>query len=90
MTHASTRRTPRMARTKPTPPVPDEPLAAKLRRLVEKRRKGRRDDQIAADAGIPATTLSKLVNGHAKNPRYETLMAVLKALDATLCDLDRA
>lgn len=78
-----------MARTLPTPPAPDEPLAAKLRRLVEKRRKGRLDEQIAADAGMTPQQFSKLLTGYTPDPRYSTLRRVLDALGSSLCELEK-
>ena len=78
-----------MARTLPTPPAPDEPLAAKLRRLVEKRRNGRLNEQIALEAGMSPQQFSKLLVGHTPDPRYKTLKRLLDALDSTFCELEK-
>lgn len=62
----------------------------KLRRLVTKRRGKRTDADIARAAGITPARLSQVLSGLSGDPRVSTILAILDAIDATLCDLDRA
>lgn len=51
----------------------------KLREL--KKQSGLTAQGLADKSGIPLPTIHKLLSGETKNPKYETLTAVLKALD---------
>lgn len=74
---------------KPPDPVHD-PFPEKLRRLVEAKRASRTDREIAQAAGISRQAFSEFLTGRNTNPKLQTLLRILKALDATLTDYDRA
>jgi DNA-binding XRE family transcriptional regulator len=61
-------------------------LGQRLKMLRRRRRVSRRE--IACRAGISPTTLSRVESGHHEITN-ETIAAILRALDATLDDLDR-
>lgn len=82
-----------MAR-KPSPITPSDPdpneFTAKLNRLLEAKRAGRTDTEIAREAGMKKQALFQLTSGDNANPKLNTLMRILKALDASLSDFDQA
>lgn len=93
MTETATPGTPRMARKHSggmTPSPTNDPFHAKLSRLVDRKRKGRTDAEIAEAAGISKQAFSRLLNGGVPDPRLSTLAAVLKAIGATLAEYERA
>lgn len=82
----------RMGRKRqPAPPrSPGDPIHYKLARLVDKRKKGRTDAEIADAAGITPTYLSRALSGEAGSMTLETLGRLLAAIDANLCDLEKS
>lgn len=73
------------------PPNPaDDAFPAKLSRLIDAKRKGRTDAEIAEAAGMSPAALSRLLTGGVPDPRLSTLLRVLKALGASLADYERA
>lgn len=75
---------------KPDPSSRDDSPGAKLRRLVEKKRRGREHQEIARDAGMSLSAFSRLIHGGIPNPRILTVTAVLKAIGATLAEYEKA
>lgn len=69
--------------------MPDESSAtvdgAKLRSL--RLAKGLSQEELAADSDIKQSTISKIENGSAVNPRYETAVKLARALGARPQDL---
>lgn len=53
-----------------------------------KKRSGKTLNQISEESGVPLGTLNKLFAGQTKDPKLETIWAVVKALGFTLDDLD--
>lgn len=53
-----------------------------------KKRSGKTLKQISEESGVPLGTLNKLFAGQTKDPKLETIWAVVKALGFTLDDLD--
>jgi len=68
----------------------NDPVHDKLSRLIDRKRKGRTDEQIAEAAGMTKQALSRLLRGKVPDPRLSTLMAVLKAINATLAEYERS
>lgn len=57
--------------------------------LVElKKKSGKTLKQISEDSKVPLGTLNKLFSGQTKDPKLETVQAVVHALGYTLDDLD--
>lgn len=83
------REKPRVGRPRATPDPTGQDWHHKLSRLVERKRKDRTDAQIAALAGVTPTFLGQVLKGR-KAPNLLTLLAILKALPASLSELDRA
>lgn len=82
---------PRRAVARKTPDTfPVGSVAYKLHRLLERKRKGREDQQIAEVAGMTPAMFSKFLTGRAENPSLKSLRKVLAAIGATLCEFDRA
>jgi transcriptional regulator with XRE-family HTH domain len=81
---------PRRAVARTLPDKSDQSIAAKLKRLVAAKARGRSINDIAEAAGMPASMLSQIINGHTAEPRFSTVYRLLKALPATLADYDRA
>jgi hypothetical protein len=79
----------RVGRPRPIPDPTSREWHAKLGRLVERKRKGRTNAQIAIASGITPTFFGQVLSGK-KSPNLTTLMAILDALSATLTDFDRA
>lgn len=73
-----------------TPDPKNDPPHIKLSRLVDRKRKGRQDAEIAEAAGMTPGALSRLLTGRVADPRLSTLKRVLDAIGATLSDFDRA
>lgn len=80
-------RRPRMARKQPPPDSPE--LHDKLKRLVEKRRGDLRHEDIARTIGLTPAAFSRILAGK-QDTTVSRLLKILNAIDATLCDLDRA
>lgn len=85
-----------MARKRsPNPAAPPEPEprddspGAKLRRIVDRKRRGRKDQEIARIAGMSPASFSRLLRGDIPNPRIATIEAVLRAIGATLAEYER-
>jgi SOS-response transcriptional repressor LexA len=57
-------------------------LAARLRELIAKR--GIRQSDLAARAGAPEETLSRILTGVTKSPRIDTIQALAGALEVTV------
>lgn len=53
-----------------------------------KKRSGKTTKQIAEESGVPLGTLNKLFAGQTKDPKLETIRAVVKTLGFTLDDLE--
>lgn len=53
-----------------------------------KKKSGKTLKQISAESGVPLGTLNKLFAGQTKDPKLETIRAVVYALGFTLDDLD--
>ena len=53
-----------------------------------KKRSGKTLKQISEESGVPLGTLNKLFAGQTKDPKLETIWAVVKSLGFTLDDLD--
>jgi DNA-binding Xre family transcriptional regulator len=90
-----TRAGPKMGRKRaePLPPrQPGDPWNLKLARLIEKKAPARKLTKkgLAAAAGITPVYLSTLLSGVNANPSFQVILDLLAALDASLCDLDRA
>ena len=68
----------------------NDPFHEKLSRLVDRKRKGRSDADIAKESGMSPAAFSRLLGGGVPDPRLSTLRAILKALDATLCHFEKA
>jgi DNA-binding phage protein len=64
------------------------PVHEKLRHLVDLRKGDRTDAEVAAAARMSRAYFSHLMSGKITNPRLNTLLAVLDAIGATLCDYD--
>lgn len=79
---------------KTPPPKPEDPAddspGAKLKRLVDRKRKGRDYAEIAAAAGMSPAAFSRLLNSGIADPRISTITAILKAIGATLADYEKA
>lgn len=71
---------------------PDDPQAVhmKLGRLLEARRNGRMDAEIAKKAEMSPQAFSRMMGGGVPDPRLSTLTAILRAIGATLCDYEKA
>lgn len=58
-------------------------------RLIElKKSSGKTVKQISEESGVPLGTLNKLFAGQTKDPKLDTIRAVIHALGYTLDDLD--
>lgn len=68
----------------------DRPLHEKLSALVDRRRKGRTDAEIAEAAGMSKSKLSQLLTGAIPDPRISTVKRLLDSLGLKFADLDRA
>jgi len=68
----------------------NDPFHIKLSRLLDAKRKGRTDVEIAEASGMTKQSFSRLLNGGVPDPRLSTIMGVLKAIGASLSDYDRA
>jgi DNA-binding phage protein len=77
-------------RAKPPGPEPRDPIAAKLRALVDARKGDRSEAEIARAAHMSRQALHRLLAGSIRDPKFETVRDVLAAIGATLTDLDRA
>jgi transcriptional regulator with XRE-family HTH domain len=53
-----------------------------------KRKLGLTSAELAEKAGVPKTTLDKILSGVTKDPKLETLKAIARALGLTLDDFD--
>ena len=53
-----------------------------------KKKLGLTSAELAARAGIPKTTLDKILSGVTKDPKLETLKAIARVLGLTLDDFD--
>jgi DNA-binding phage protein len=62
----------------------------KLSRLLDAKRNGRSDYEIAETAGMTKQAFSRLMNGRIPDPRLSTITDVLKAIGATLCEYEKA
>jgi predicted transcriptional regulator len=62
----------------------------KLKRLVDRKAKGREYGTIAEQAGISASLLSQILNGNRPSPSFMTIYRLLKVLPATLREFDEA
>ena len=71
-------------------PDPQDPFHVKLSRLVDSKRAGRTDGEIAVAAGMSASYFSRLITGDVSNPRFGTVQAILTALGASLSEFDRS
>jgi transcriptional regulator with XRE-family HTH domain len=71
-------------------PGRDGQFHRKLARLIELRRAGRTDAQIALLAGMSPTLLSRLLNGYTNDIRLSTLTAILDAIGSTLAEFERS
>lgn len=81
---------PRMGR-KRTPPDPtSQEWWAKLGRLVDAKRKGRTNAEIAADAGLAENHFNLILRGEKPNASIGSIAAILRALPARWADFDRA
>jgi DNA-binding phage protein len=83
----------RMARKHHGGDAPDpanDPVHVKLSRLIDRKRAGRTDAEIAHAAGIDKRALSRLLTGGVPNPTLGTLRNVLSAIGSTLCEYERA
>jgi DNA-binding phage protein len=87
--HAPPSPRPPMAR-RAAPALSDQSIPAKLRRLVDAKRKGRSDQEIAEAADMTPVKLSQVLTGAIGDPRFSTVHRLLKALPATLAEYDRA
>jgi DNA-binding phage protein len=76
-------------RAKAPEPSDRSPVHRKLRALVEERKGDRTHAEIASAAGMSRAYFSHLLSGKIVNPRLDTLLAVLDAIGASLCDYDR-
>jgi transcriptional regulator with XRE-family HTH domain len=75
----------------PTPTkAEDDSPGARLRRLVNRKARGRTDAQIAELAGMSDRAFSRLMTGGVPDPRVSTIEAICQAVGATLCDYERA
>jgi hypothetical protein len=75
---------------KRTPPDPtSQEWHVKLARLVDRKRKGRTNAEIAQTAGMTPTFFGQVLNGR-KSPNFVSLTRILEVLPASLTDLDRA
>jgi transcriptional regulator with XRE-family HTH domain len=66
------------------PEQPDQDLAALLKRLREERKVTQ--EQLAFDAGITASSLSRIERG-LNSPGWMTVKSIVEALDVTLIEL---
>jgi transcriptional regulator with XRE-family HTH domain len=66
------------------PEQPDQDLAALLKRLREERKVTQ--EQLAFDAGITASALSRIERG-LNSPGWMTVKRIVEALDVTLIEL---
>jgi len=53
-----------------------------------KKAKGLRTEQIHEMSGVPVGTINKILNGETKNPTYETVLALSRALGIKLSELE--
>jgi DNA-binding phage protein len=79
-----------LARSKAKPPGPPRAMHEKLRALVNARKGGRSDTEIAAAAGMDRRAFSRILLGHVPDPKISTILRILDAIDADLCDLEHA
>jgi transcriptional regulator with XRE-family HTH domain len=77
-------------KTSDKPPAEFYPYAGKLRTLLDRKRRGRTDSEIAAAGGLSKQEFSRLLKGTIPDPRLSTVWAALRGIGATLCELDRA
>lgn len=54
-----------------------------------KKQSGKTTEQIAEESGIPKGTLNKIFAGQTKDPKYQTLHAIVHCLGFTVDDLDK-
>lgn len=74
----------------PEPEPRDDSPGAKLRRLVDRKRRGREYQEIAEAAGMDPRAFSRLLKGRVPNPGILTITAILKAIGATLAEYEKA
>jgi DNA-binding phage protein len=86
--HAAGASTVAKGRAKAPEPSDRSPVYRKLRALVDARKGDRTHAEIASAAGMSRAYFSHLLSGKIVNPRLDTLLAVLDAIGATLCDYD--
>lgn len=65
-----------------------DPYHVKIRRLLDAKRQGRTDEEIAAAAGMSPSQFSQLTGGWIKDPRLSTILKLLHGIGATLSDYD--
>lgn len=49
--------------------------------MEARRRRGLTQDQLAAKSGVDQTTISSLETGRNRSPKFDTVLALAKALD---------
>jgi DNA-binding phage protein len=77
-------------RAKAPEPGPRSDVHRKLRKLVEDRKGDRSFADVARAAGMTPQSFSRLLNGGIPDPRWSTVVDVLKAIGMTLCDFERS
>ncbi len=70
--------------------LPHDSVAAKLRRLIDRKRKGRTDAEIAEAANMSPKALSRILLGQIPNPGIETIKTILDGIGLNFCDYDKA
>ncbi len=53
-----------------------------------KKQKGFTSERLSNESGVPIGTLNKILNGQTKNPAYETVVALAKALNCSVDDFN--
>ena len=74
----------------PNSELPPDSFAGKLHRLLETHRAGRSDVEIAARADMAFQAFSRIRLGIVEDVTVKTADKILKAIDATWTDYDRA
>jgi transcriptional regulator with XRE-family HTH domain len=90
LTRSATRDRAAVGRKARQPDPTSQALHDKLGRLIDRKRSGRTNAEIAEAAGISATHLNQILRGEKANPGVLTVQAILAALPATWSDYDRA
>lgn len=70
--------------------APEKTTAEKLRAVLDSKRPGWTESEVADWAGVPRNAIWRITSGTVKNPGVNTIRKILAAVGADLCDFEKA